>query len=255
VVVAARWRASDTRIPAGSAYSPYPMQRRSDGQEDATMSVIKKFLVTCAATAGLGLVLAVPAQAGPVGQYPADGDGAPGVSAPVLSDPLVSNDAAGEDGLQLEGVEEPAVSTFAASGVKYGGTIKRADVIKRADNWYKRNVQYSQTAYAWDVNKGKKYRTDCSGFVSMSLALTSSRTTRTLDGVATKIAWKNLKAGDFVLRKGHHVVLFHKWANSAHTKFWIYEEASTKNDMNHRTVTVSERKSSGYVPYRYKKIK
>jgi hypothetical protein len=153
-----------------------------------------------------------------------------------------------------EGVEDtPEVTTLAAS--IYGKPIKRSKVIARAKNWYSRNVQYSQTAYAWDVNHGKKFRTDCSGFVSMSWALTSSRTTRNLDGVSHRINWSSLKPGDMVLRSGHHVQLFEKWANSAHTRFWLYEEGNPTSDMNHFKLYVSTAKANGYKPWRYNKIR
>ncbi|MFI5910735.1 hypothetical protein [Dactylosporangium sp. NPDC051541] len=143
----------------------------------------------------------------------------------------------------------------AAAALKYGKPIKRSKVVARAKNWYSRNVQYSQSAYAWDVNHGKKFRTDCSGFVSMSWALTSSRTTRTLDGVSHRINWSSLKPGDMVLRSGHHVQLFEKWANKAHTRFWLYEEGNPSSDMNHYKLYVSTAKNNGYKPWRYNKIR
>jgi hypothetical protein len=147
----------------------------------------------------------------------------------------------------------PAMSVAAAK-MKYGAPIKRAKVIARAKNWYSRNVPYSQQAFAWDVNKGKKFRTDCSGFVSMSWALKESRNTRNLDGVSYRINWSSLKPGDMVLRKGH-VQLFEKWANKSRTSFWIYEEGSTASDMNHYKVKVSKAKSGGYKPWRYNKVR
>lgn len=155
-----------------------------------------------------------------------------------------------------EGEEDaPSVTTLAASSVSYGKPIKRAKVIARAKNWYSRNVQYSQTSYSWDVNHGKKFRQDCSGFVSMSWALTSSRTTRTLDGVSHRINWSSLKPGDMVLRSGHHVQLFEKWANKAHTRFWLYEEGNPRSDMNHFKLSVSTAKANGFKPWRYNKIR
>ena len=145
-------------------------------------------------------------------------------------------------------------SAAAAAKLKYGAPIKRSKVIARAKNWYGRNVPYSQSAYAWDVNKGKKFRTDCSGFVSMGWALKSSRNTRTLDEVSHRINWSSLKPGDMLLRNGH-VQMFEKWANKSHTSFWIYEEGSTASDMNHYKVKVSRAKSGGYKPWRYNKIR
>jgi hypothetical protein len=127
-------------------------------------------------------------------------------------------------------------------------------VIARAKDWLKRNVPYSQSRWAWDVNKGKKYRTDCSGFVSMSWALTGSRNTRTLDDISDRTNWSQLKPGDMVLRSGH-VQLFEKWANKKKTSFWIIEEGSTKSDMNHRVIKLSDAKRQGYKPWKYKKIR
>ena len=152
-----------------------------------------------------------------------------------------------------EGVEEIGVQQVEAADASYGGTITRAEVIKRAKDWWDRKIPYSQTAYASDINRGKTYRTDCSGFVSMAWKLTSSRTTSTLDEVATKIAWANLKPGDMILRNGH-VKLFEKWANTAHTSVWIYEEGSTSTDMDHETVSIATLKDGGYLPWKYNKI-
>ena len=152
-----------------------------------------------------------------------------------------------------EGVEEIGIQQIDAAAAGYGGTITRAEVISRAKDWWDRKIPYSQTAYASDVNRGKTYRTDCSGFVSMAWKLTTSRTTSTLDEVATRISWANLKPGDMILRNGH-VKLFEKWANTAHTSVWIYEEGSTATDMDHETVTISSLKSGGYAPWKYKKI-
>jgi hypothetical protein len=147
--------------------------------------------------------------------------------------------------------ETPISQEQAAAG--YGGTITRTEVMKRAKDWWDRKVPYSQSAYTWDVNHGKKYRQDCSGFVSMAWKLTSSRTTSTLDEVATKIAWANLKPGDMILRNGH-VKLFEKWANSAHTSVWIYEEGNTRDDMDHESISIASLKDGGYAPWKYKKI-
>ena len=81
----------------------------------------------------------------------------------------------------------------------------------------------------------------------------AAATTSTLDEVATKISWANLKPGDMILRNGH-VKLFEKWANTAHTSVWIYEEGSTATDMDHETVTIATLKDGGYLPWKYNKI-
>jgi cell wall-associated NlpC family hydrolase len=225
------------------------MRFRLQRQETIIMRSVRKLLLVLAAVVGFGLV-AGPAHAGVTGPAAEQAQ----VVAQVDDSDIATADAF-DDEASPEGVEEPSAKAFTAAKVRYGGTITRATVLKRAKFWYDKNVPYSQSAYAWDVNHGKKFRTDCSGFVSMSWALTSSRTTRTLGAVSTKIAWKSLKPGDIVLRAGHHVQLFEKWANKSHTVFWIYEEGSTRSDMNHYKVSVSKSKSSGFVPRRYKKIK
>jgi len=154
-----------------------------------------------------------------------------------------------------EGALDREDTSEALKAAGYGGTITRSEVLARAKNWWDRKVPYSQSAYAWDVNHGKTYRTDCSGFVSMTWKLTSSRTTETLDNVSARISWANLKPGDMVLRAGHHVKLFEKWTSSAKTSMWIYEEGSTATDMDHETVSVSYLKDNGFLPWRYNNIR
>lgn len=153
-----------------------------------------------------------------------------------------------------QGVEDAPDNSAEAAAAGYGGTITRAEVLKRAKYWWDKKVPYNQKGAYRDINGGKKYRTDCSGFVSMAWKLTSSRTTYTLPEVSKPIAWSALKPGDIVLSKGH-VKLFEKWANADKTVMWIYEQGSTKTDMDHEKVSVSTLKNGGYKPRAYKKIK
>jgi hypothetical protein len=141
----------------------------------------------------------------------------------------------------------------------YGGPISRGTVLTRARQWLRSNVAYNKEASAYDINKGKRFRTDCSGFISMAWGLTSSRNTETLKGVSKVVAWGKLKPGDMVLKgtgvwERQHVKLFEKWADARHTKMWIIEEGATATDMNHKTVTVRWLKSNGYQPRRYHNI-
>ncbi len=144
-------------------------------------------------------------------------------------------------------------ASLAAAG--YGGDVHRDTAMERGKDWYSRNVPYNQSATAWDVNHGKKYRTDCSGYVSMVWKLKTSLTTSTLDTVSHVINWNDLLRGDALLLKGDHVQLFDKWVN-ADTKadFWIYEEGSTASDMNHKQIHVITERDTGYKPYRYNHI-
>lgn len=138
----------------------------------------------------------------------------------------------------------------------YGQPITRATVMTRAEDWYSRGVPYNQQGYAWDINKGKKYREDCSGFVSMAWKLKTSETTWTLDDVSHVINWNDLLPGDAVVFPHHHAVIFEKWVN-ADTKadFYTYEEYNTDKDMEHITRHVKTVRKAGYQPYRYDSIR
>lgn len=123
--------------------------------------------------------------------------------------------------------------------------ISRADVIERAWNWTNRNVQYDQDRVATGPDGTFSWRTDCSGFVSMALKLGPTGIgcpwTGSLAGTqyGSTIARASMKAGDYLVDSGNHVVLFHKWANAAHTQFVLFELGTPSTDMNHRTASLS----------------
>lgn len=145
----------------------------------------------------------------------------------------------------------PLVDSGAAHA-SIGTRISRHEVTARAQNWYRRNIQYSQTHYASDPDGHHNYRQDCSGFVSMAWHLSTSATTVTLPNYSHAISKSNLKRGDILDDRGNHTVLFHKWANSAHTRFEYFSESQPSTDMNHQTAYLSS--YSGYTAYRYDKI-
>ncbi len=109
----------------------------------------------------------------------------------------------------------------------------RDNVITRAQTWLAANngngVPYSQTAYYGG------YRTDCSGYASMALGYAKPGTNTV--GLASttyskRIAMANLLKGDLVIdaigtNTSRHVVIFEKWANTAHTSYWSYEQRGT----------------------------
>ncbi|MFA1551470.1 hypothetical protein [Actinomadura chokoriensis] len=135
---------------------------------------------------------------------------------------------------------------------------KRSEVIARAKTWNPHSedrVPYSQTRY----HEG--YRTDCSGFVSMALGLpkpgentvglTSSRFTE-------RIKMSELKKGDLVMdaegsNTTRHVVIFEKWANSAHTSYWAYEQRG-RYGTDYRTRDYGLSSGSEYKAYRPTKL-
>lgn len=109
---------------------------------------------------------------------------------------------------------------------KMNGKISRKEIMSRGQYWVSRHVPYSMSAYYPDPD-GKKYRTDCSGFVSMALhASAPGANTVSLPNIAKSITWSQLKPGDFVGTLGAgtggadgHVTLFHSWANKAKSKY------------------------------------
>ena len=108
------------------------------------------------------------------------------------------------------------------------GTIARAEVLSRAQNWVDRRITYTQTGtWASDVDGAHTYRRDCSGLVSMAWHLGSSLVTnqfldkaRANDGMHV-IARDDLMAGDAMVRDKDgfgpdgHIELFSHWVNPA----------------------------------------
>lgn len=159
--------------------------------------------------------------------------------------------------LMVAGTLAAPASARAASSV--GGTISRSEVISRAQYWAKKGVKYNMNAYAADP-QGRKYRTDCSGMVSMALHLGTSASTVSLKSYVTAISWSSLKPGDIVGTLGAgtegnkgHVVIFNGWANSAHTKFYTLEETPPKATPSSRKINFPVHGNIAK-PYRYKKI-
>jgi hypothetical protein len=159
--------------------------------------------------------------------------------------------------------------------------ITRADVIKRANVWVKLKVPYSQSRYATVEGSlvptsvpspsTKGYRTDCSGFVAMSLALkTSTGTPLSLDTGSfparlTKITKSQLLPGDVILRPKTlkidgktvpygHAVLFGGWTDSSKTAYWgLHESSSAKGTVRVKIPWGNSGFYSalGFAPYRY----
>src|ERR1700730_3372214 len=74
-----------------------------------------------------------------------------------------------------------------------------------------------------------KYRTDCSGFVSMAFGLSQSYVTGDMaqSWFAKPITKGELQPGDLMLNAtpgDGHVVLFESWANSSHSSYLAYEQ-------------------------------
>jgi len=137
--------------------------------------------------------------------------------------------------------------------------ILRSDVMDRARNWVSRNIQYDQRATAGGPSGTYRWRTDCSGFVSMALKLGPTGigcpNTTALAGTTygTGIAKADMRGGDYLVRSGVHCVLFQMWGNDAKTTLWVFELGSPSSDMNHRKANLSE--FSSYVARRPRNIR
>ncbi|MFI5938561.1 hypothetical protein [Actinoplanes sp. NPDC051494] len=154
-----------------------------------------------------------------------------------------------------------------ATSVSYGGPISRHQVIARAADWLRRGIQYSQNNLdaRWDVNRGRRYRPDCSGFVSMAWALDTRRTGRALvtwelPAVSRPVGWNEMRRGDILLhlapgnRAAEHVRLIQAWANPSRSRVWIIEQSGRMHDMRRRVISVAEARKL-YRPYRYLQIR
>ncbi|WP_406050449.1 FG-GAP-like repeat-containing protein [Streptomyces virginiae] len=148
----------------------------------------------------------------------------------------------------------------AASDV--AGQISRSEVIARAKTWVDAGVPYSMTSYRTDANG--RYRTDCSGFVSMAWHLSSSsannwgETTGTLLEFTSSISKESLKPGDILLNPDPgadgHVVIFNGWTNAEHTRYDAYEQAGRVGAV-HREIPYPYWSGHGtFSPRRYDKI-
>ncbi|MGW4648123.1 hypothetical protein [Kitasatospora sp. NPDC004289] len=100
---------------------------------------------------------------------------------------------------------------------------ERADVIARAESWVGKGLVYSS------AGTYGRYRTDCSGFVSMAWGLATSLDTTTFVpfGIATAIDKDQLLPGDALLNDSAgadgHVVLFDYWVDSSRFAYVGYE--------------------------------
>ncbi len=150
-----------------------------------------------------------------------------------------------------------ALLVFSLTTPAYG--ISRSTIVARGRSWVDRHVPYSQSA------SFEGYRTDCSGFLSMSWALARngvpySPSTAELDapGLVRSITKEELQPGDMILRPKDqpgaaygHAVLFVGWANPEHTKYIAYHQSSSGAGAVMATITYPFWGETGFAPYRY----
>ncbi|KAJ6150345.1 hypothetical protein N7471_001544 [Penicillium samsonianum] len=143
-------------------------------------------------------------------------------------------------------------------GSSYKGQISRKEIISRGQFWVSRHIPYSMNDQYPDP-QGRKYRTDCSGFVSMALhASAPGANTVSLPDIAKPIAWKDLQPGDFVGTLGAgtggaagHVTLFHSWADSSKKEYNTLECRGTYGCVAYKRPVSWKVGSFTAKPYRY----
>jgi len=164
--------------------------------------------------------------------------------------------------------ESRAAPAAPAAPARYGGPIGRTQVMIRGLDWLRRDIAYSQDnrRARWDLNRGRRYRPDCSGFVSMAWALDPRRAglgralvTWELPSVSTRVRWDRLRRGDILLhlnpanRATEHVQLFAGWVDAGRTRAWVLEQSSRARGMRRRAVVLAAARRD-YLPYRYRHI-
>lgn len=184
-----------------------------------------------------------------------------GVGAAVLGIGALGVYGAGVAATPAGHAVRPVAAVRAAAGhdVSAAATITRSQVIARAKTWHPHTAQ--RVPYSQSRTHGG-YRTDCSGYASMALALAKpglNTVGLAKSSVSTRIAMSQLKTGDLVIdatgtNTTRHVVIFEKWANAKHTAYWEYEQRGGYGT-DHRVVSYGLSKGSQYHAYRPKKIR
>jgi peptidoglycan hydrolase-like protein with peptidoglycan-binding domain len=141
------------------------------------------------------------------------------------------------------------------------GSISAAEILSRAASW--NGTPYSSTVYKDGPGGDIAYRTDCSGYVSMALHLSSSLSTISLPSVVHSISKADLQPGDIIGVLGPntggnagHVLIFDGWADSAHSQYYAWENSGDAG-VHHPTIpypywpNTSGPSASLYQPYRY----
>lgn len=139
-----------------------------------------------------------------------------------------------------------AVLALSLLGAGTASAVTRDTVLTRAQTWVDLPVPYSQHRYY------AGYRTDCSGFASMTWQAAMSYTTRSMHLVAHPVAAADLKPGDALLKYDYHIRIFYGWVDAAHTQYVAYEQTgpTTKSSIK----SIASDLALGYRPYRYNRI-
>lgn len=162
---------------------------------------------------------------------PSLGDGGASEPAPVAAQKRTAYGPEPEAGSELV-TQLDGLTTMATATMSPDTMINRAHTWLTANNG--RPVPYSLER-VWKDG----YRQDCSGYVSMALGLGKPglNTVGLADprnGVTARLSSAGqLRKGDLLIDYSttdgdfRHVVIFEKWANTAHISYWAYEQRGT----------------------------
>ncbi|MFD7868716.1 peptidoglycan-binding protein [Streptomyces sp. NPDC059783] len=142
-------------------------------------------------------------------------------------------------------------------------TMSPDTMINRARTWLTANGGH-QVPYSMQRTWKDGYRQDCSGYVSMALALgkpglNTVGLADSRNGVTQHLSsTSGLRKGDLLIDASttdgdfRHVVIFEKWANTSHTSYWAYEQRGS-HGTTHRILSYGIGKDH-YDPYRPVKL-
>eukprot|EP01006_Ploeotia_vitrea_P041489 TRINITY_DN66541_c1_g1_i1.p1 TRINITY_DN66541_c1_g1~~TRINITY_DN66541_c1_g1_i1.p1 ORF type:complete len:497 (-),score=266.95 TRINITY_DN66541_c1_g1_i1:88-1578(-) len=144
-----------------------------------------------------------------------------------------------------------ALAAAAACEAKYEGPpITQAKILERGRFWTGQHHQpYSKKKYAVGP-EGRKWRTDCSGLVSMAWNLSTSVTTSSMAGTVCSYLSNPLDAqpGDAMLRAGTHTLIFVEWVVKGQ-RYRALEQSYSKGSIER---PISWKYFKDYQPEKYK---
>ncbi|WP_433175128.1 helix-turn-helix domain-containing protein [Actinoallomurus sp. CA-150999] len=132
--------------------------------------------------------------------------------------------------------------------------ITRPQILTRARTWH----PHSDRRIPYDMSKNRGgYRTDGSGYASMTLGLPApgpNSTDLAWGGYARQIPPSKLLPGDLIINatgqaSTRQVAIFEKWANTAHTAYWVYQQRR-EYGTDHLMLRYALSANSPYRPYR-----
>ncbi|GLZ42411.1 hypothetical protein [Actinokineospora sp. NBRC 105648] len=154
-------------------------------------------------------------------------------------------------------VVKASFSNTGALALAIPTSTTRAEIINRARGWLAPSVPYSQDAF--HTTPHGRYRTDCSGYVSMAWELPTApyggTSTQGLASLADPVAKEDLRTGDALIdavgtNDTRHVALFDQWADAARTEYWGYEQASGTGTVYRKIRYPYDSTPQDYRPYR-----